>query len=140
MALDTGTEAELHSAKVSFNIYLTQWKSIDFRRHWLNSPTTFNSFHTFSYGVSHTLRWSLHCTSLLLFWSQPLLLICFSPFIYFSTLSKQFADAIWSHFWLLIKHKRIKLKLLSIRKTKILIPITVYLVPICIHLLELHQL
>lgn len=83
LALDIGTEAQLHSAKVSFDIYLTQWKSIDFRRHWLNSPTTFYSFHTFSYGISHTPRWSLHCTSLLLFWSQPLLRIYFSPSIYF---------------------------------------------------------
>lgn len=138
LALDISTEAQSHSAKVSFNIYLTQWKGFQrFQKALAQFPSNIPflpHFQLWNISYSEAIS-SLYFPSSLLV-STPVAYLLLPLHLFFSPLSKQFAAAIWSHLWWLIKHKQMKLKLSIIDKTKILILITVYIVPICIHLLD----
>lgn len=138
LALDISTEAQSHSAKVSFNIYLTQWKGFQrFQKALAQFPSNIPflpHFQLWNISYSEAIS-SLYFPSSLLV-STPVAYLLLPLHLFFSPLSKQFAAAIWSHLWWLIKHKQMKLKLSIIDKTKILILITVYIVPIWIHLLD----
>lgn len=112
LASDICTEAQTHSGRASFSIYLSQWKGFHRWQETLAQHLTMlHSLHAFTYGLSQR---SLHCISFLFSFS-PLASTPALPSLFFFPF-QHFAAAIWTHRLWFIKHRQMKSKLFSLGK------------------------